>query len=104
MHYTLHYTANDTLWQALQPGFHGIPREIAQNATGVAILTVAHGGFIFSASIGTGILMRRKPDGTWSHPSACGLMGAGYGLLAGLSVKHMFCVVDIGWNPAAQQA
>lgn len=88
------HAANDVLWQALQPGFHGIPREIAQNATAVAILTVAHGGFIVSGSIGTGILMRKKEDGTWSHPSACGLLGAGYGLLAGISVKQMIVFVQ----------
>ena len=51
-------------------------------------------GFMLTGSVGTGILMRKKPDGTWSHPSARGLMGCGYGLLAGASYKHMIVFVQ----------
>ena len=86
--------ANEVLWEALKPGFHGIPREMAQNAAAVALLSVAQVGFLITGSIGTGILMCKKADGTWSHPSACGLVGCGYGLLAGASVKHMIVFIQ----------
>lgn len=85
--------ANDVLWEALKPGFHGIPREVAQSATAVALLSVVQAGFLVAGSAGTGILLRKKTDGTWSHPSACGLVGCGYGLLVGASVKHVLVFI-----------
>ena len=37
----------------------------------------------------------RKPDGTWSPPSALGLGGIGCGLMAGAEVKDIIvCVLD----------
>lgn len=89
-----HMPANEVLWEALKPGFHGIPKHLAQNATAVVLLSVFQVGFLVTGSVGTGILLRKKSDGTWSHPSACGLVGCGYGLLAGASVKHMIVFIQ----------
>lgn len=61
----------------------------------MVLLTVAQVGFLVTGSVGTGILLRKKPaDGIWSHPSACGLVGCGYGLLAGASYKHMIVFIE----------
>lgn len=85
------------LWEALKPGFHGIPKEWAQEATAVVLLTVAQVGFLLTGSVGTGIILRKKAymdGGTgWSHPSACGLCGCGYGLLAGASLKNLIVFI-----------
>ena len=43
-----------------------IPPEILANAKGLAILTVFKAGFLGSARGGSGIVIARLPDGTWS--------------------------------------
>lgn len=87
------HVANEVLWEALKPGFHGIPQHWAQNATAVIIMTVAQVGFLVTGNLGTGIILRKKPNGNWSHPSACGLCGCGYGLLGGASVKNLIVFI-----------
>jgi lipid-binding SYLF domain-containing protein len=56
---------------------------------------VAEAGFIFSGTVGTGVIIAHKEDGTWSPPSALGLGGIGWGLMAGAEVKDLvICVMD----------
>ena len=89
------FVANDILKQALTPGLRGIPFGLAENAVAVVIITVAQAGLVFSGSLGTGILMRKKKDGlTWSKPSACGLTGFGWGPQAGVSVKDLIVFIN----------
>ncbi|KAI8979954.1 hypothetical protein BDB01DRAFT_725627 [Pilobolus umbonatus] len=56
-----------------------IPSTILENAQGLAIFTVLKAGFLFSGRAGSGIVVARLPDGSWSAPSAImtGGMGAG---------------------------
>ncbi|KAJ1947943.1 hypothetical protein GGF37_000090 [Kickxella alabastrina] len=65
------------------PGGEGtdkfIPPDILANAKGIAFLTVLKAGFIWSGRIGTGLVVARLPDGTWSAPSAINTAGAGVG-------------------------
>lgn len=42
---------------------------------GIILMSVVEAGFIFSGNLGTGILMAKKEDGSWSAPSAIGLTG-----------------------------
>ena len=88
--------ANEILKQALKPGVRGIPFGLAEHAVAVVIITVAQAGFCLTGSIGTGILMRKnKEDGlTWSHPSACGLTGLGWGPQFGASLKHLIVFIN----------
>ena len=44
---------------------------------GLAFMTIIEAGFVFSGNIGTGIVLARKPDGSWSPPSAVGISGLG---------------------------
>lgn len=53
------------------------------------MISIIEAGFIFSGNVGTGIIVNRKPDGSWSPPCAVGLTGMGFGLLAGASVKDV---------------
>ncbi|KAK2765984.1 hypothetical protein FQN54_007499 [Arachnomyces sp. PD_36] len=46
---------------------------------GLAILTVSKAGFMGAARIGSGIVVARLDDGTWSAPSALMLTGASFG-------------------------
>ena len=56
---------------------------------GIAIMSVVDAGFVFSGSVGTGILMARHTDGSWSAPVACGLTGVGFGILLGIAAKEL---------------
>lgn len=56
-----------------------IPDSILEKAQGLAIFTVLKAGFLFSGRAGSGLVVARLPDNTWSAPSAIvtGGMGAG---------------------------
>ncbi|KAF1797437.1 hypothetical protein V8B55DRAFT_1386776 [Mucor lusitanicus] len=56
-----------------------IPTSILEKAQGLAIFTVLKAGFLFSGRAGSGLVVARLPDGSWSAPSAIvtGGMGAG---------------------------
>ncbi|KAI8088710.1 uncharacterized protein BX664DRAFT_331189 [Halteromyces radiatus] len=56
-----------------------IPSGILRNAKGLAILTVLKGGFLFSGRAGSGLVIARLADGSWSAPSAIGTLGMGFG-------------------------
>jgi lipid-binding SYLF domain-containing protein len=73
----------------LRPGITGLPKQLFDEALGIVMISIVEAGFIFSGSVGTGIILHRKPDGSWSPPCACGLTGMGFGLLAGASVKDV---------------
>lgn len=62
----------------------GIPAMMLKNAKGLAILTVLKAGFTpVCSKLGTGLVIRRMKDGTWSAPSAISMIGAGCGLEIG---------------------
>lgn len=71
----------------------GIPREVLENARGIAVLSVIKGGFIFSGRIGSGLVVAKTSDG-WSAPSAIGLGGAGWGLQIGGNVTDFVFVLN----------
>ena len=56
-----------------------IPTEILQNCLGVAFLSVIKAGFIWSGKVGTGLVLTRLEDGSWSAPSGIGTAGIGFG-------------------------
>ncbi|WOK99312.1 hypothetical protein Cni_G08024 [Canna indica] len=60
-----------------------IPVAILQNAKGLAILTVAKVGLITTYHVGTGLVVARREDGSWSPPSAVSTFGAGWGAQVG---------------------
>lgn len=71
-----------------------IPPRIIQNAVGLAVFTSMRSGLWSSAgSGGSGILIARKSDGTWSPPSGLILQTATLGFLLGVDVYD--CVVVI---------
>lgn len=56
-----------------------IPEAILQNARGLAILTVVKVGVMVTYNIGTGLVIARREDGSWSPPSAISSFGVGWG-------------------------
>ncbi|KLO19971.1 DUF500-domain-containing protein [Schizopora paradoxa] len=71
-----------------------IPRHVLENAKGFAIFTVIKAGFLFSARAGSGIVIAKLPDGTWSCPSAIGTGGLGVGGQAGAEMTDFLIVLN----------
>ncbi|KAJ6913801.1 hypothetical protein NC651_016139 [Populus alba x Populus x berolinensis] len=81
------YKASNTLrsyWQVsrLNPE-KSIPLAILKGAKGLAILTVAKAGAIVAYKLGTGLVIARRSDGSWSAPSAICSAGLGWGAQIG---------------------
>ena len=71
-----------------------IPSKVLHNAVGLAIFTTARIGFQFSAATGSGILIARLPNGSWSPPSAIQVHTLGAGFMAGVDIYDCVCVIN----------
>jgi len=60
-----------------------IPDSILREAKGLAIITEVKVGMMLTYKIGTGLVVARRADGSWSPPSAISTCGLGYGIQAG---------------------
>ncbi|KAL1612610.1 hypothetical protein SLS60_000839 [Paraconiothyrium brasiliense] len=72
--------------------------KVIKNAKALAIFTTMRTGLWFSGAGGSGILIGRTEDGTWSPPSGIMLHTAGLGFLAGIDIYD--CVVVINTQQA----
>lgn len=70
-----------------------IPQKVIENAVGLAIFTTMRTGLWISGAGGSGVLIARKADGTWSPPSGILLHTAGLGFPIGVDIYD--CVVVI---------
>ncbi|EME82990.1 uncharacterized protein MYCFIDRAFT_153688 [Pseudocercospora fijiensis CIRAD86] len=77
-----------------------IPEKVIRNAKGVAIFTTMRTGLWISGAGGSGVLIAKKPDGTWSPPSGIMLHTAGLGFLVGVDIYD--CVVVINTEKALE--
>ncbi|KAK0648644.1 hypothetical protein B0T16DRAFT_324785 [Cercophora newfieldiana] len=77
-----------------------IPSKVIARAQGLAIFTTARAGFQVSGATGSGILIARKPDGTWSPPSGIQVHSVGAGFVFGLDIYD--CVVVINTREALE--
>lgn len=71
-----------------------IPRSVLSQAKGFAIFTIVKAGFIFSARAGSGVVIAKLSDGSWSAPSAIGTAGVGAGMQAGAEVTDFLVVLN----------
>ncbi|KAI5124477.1 hypothetical protein M0805_008359 [Coniferiporia weirii] len=71
-----------------------IPRQVLENAKGFAIFTIIKAGFLFSARAGSGVVIAKLDDGTWSAPSAIGTAGLGVGGQAGAEMTDFLVVLN----------
>lgn len=71
-----------------------IPPYVLQNARGLAIITVVKAGFLFSGRAGSGVIVARLPDGSWSAPSAIAMGGAGAGGLIGFELTDFVFILN----------
>ncbi|KAL2534427.1 RING/FYVE/PHD-type zinc finger family protein [Abeliophyllum distichum] len=70
-----------------------IPAAVLKGARGLAILTVAKAGTILSYKLGTGLVIARRSDGSWSAPSAILSVGLGWGAQIGGELMDFIIVL-----------
>ncbi|KAL2886766.1 SH3 domain-containing protein [Ceratocystis lukuohia] len=71
-----------------------IPASILARAQGLAILTVIKAGFLGSARFGSGLVVARLPNGSWSAPSAIATAGAGFGGQVGFEITDFVFILN----------
>ncbi|CAA6658705.1 unnamed protein product [Spirodela intermedia] len=67
-----------------------IPAAVLRGAKGLAILTVAKFGAVLTYKVGTGLVVARRSNGSWSAPSAILSVGLGWGPQRGIYQPHAF--------------
>ncbi|KAF9243748.1 hypothetical protein BU15DRAFT_42571 [Melanogaster broomeanus] len=71
-----------------------IPRSVLENAKGFAIFTIIKAGFVLSARAGSGLVIAKLADGSWSAPSAIGSAGLGGGVQLGAEMTDFLVVLN----------
>lgn len=70
-----------------------VPADIIASCAGIAFLTVVKAGFIWTGKIGTGVVLARLADGSWSAPSGLGTGGVGFGFEVGAEVVDFMIIL-----------
>lgn len=70
-----------------------IPVAFLQKAHGLAVMTVLKAGFLVSGKIGTGLVVAKLPDGSWSAPSAIGTFGLSGGFELGGELVEVMIIL-----------
>ncbi|CAG7557834.1 unnamed protein product [Fusarium equiseti] len=71
-----------------------IPSNVIANAKGLAIFTGFRAGMYFAGAGGSGVVIARLPNGTWSSPSAFSVRSSSVGLVYGIDVYDCICVLN----------
>ncbi|KAF2420979.1 hypothetical protein EJ08DRAFT_598003 [Tothia fuscella] len=71
-----------------------IPHEAIVNAQGLAIFTGFRAGMYLAGAGGSGVVVARLPNGTWSPPSAFSVRSGSFGLVYGVDVYDCVCVLN----------
>ncbi|KJK74946.1 hypothetical protein H634G_09780 [Metarhizium anisopliae BRIP 53293] len=71
-----------------------IPPKVISKAVGLAIFTTLRAGFQVSGATGSGVLIARLPDGSWSPPSGIQVHSVGGGFQIGLDIYDCVCVIN----------
>lgn len=71
-----------------------IPRKIIKRCKGVAIFRVVKAGFVWSGRAGSGVVIARLADGSWSAPSAIATGGVGFGGQIGAEITDFVVILN----------
>ncbi|KAH8888159.1 hypothetical protein GQ53DRAFT_614227, partial [Thozetella sp. PMI_491] len=77
-----------------------IPSKVISRAQGLAIFTTVRAGFHVTGASGSGVLIARMPDGSWSPPSGIQVHSVGAGFVVGLDIYD--CVIVINTKEALE--
>ncbi|KAG9240387.1 hypothetical protein BJ878DRAFT_526406 [Calycina marina] len=71
-----------------------IPQKVIQNCVGLAIFSVMRTGLWVSGAGGSGVLIAKKPDGSWSPPTGILIHTLGVGFMAGIDIYDCVLVIN----------
>jgi len=71
-----------------------IPKEVFANSKGVVIFTAVKAGFFWSGRVGSGLVVSKLPDGSWSSPSLISIGGVGFGAQLGADVTDFVIILN----------
>jgi lipid-binding SYLF domain-containing protein len=71
-----------------------IPQTVIQNCIGLAIFSTVRAGYFVSGAGGSGVLIARLPDGSWSPPSGILVHTLGVGFNAGIDIYDCVIVIN----------
>lgn len=71
-----------------------IPKRVLVRAKGLAVFTVVKAGLGWSGKAGSGVVIARLPDGSWSAPSCIATGGVGIGWQIGADVSEFVIVMN----------
>ncbi|KDQ62543.1 hypothetical protein JAAARDRAFT_30447 [Jaapia argillacea MUCL 33604] len=77
-----------------ESALNAIPKAVLQRARGLAVFQVLKAGFVFSGKAGSGLVIARLPDGSWSAPSCIATGGVGWGLQIGADITDFVIVLN----------
>lgn len=77
-----------------ESALNSIPKVVLQRARGLAVFSVIKAGFVFSGKAGSGLVIARLPDGSWSAPSCIATGGVGWGLQIGADLTEFVVVLN----------
>ncbi|RLN64497.1 hypothetical protein BBJ29_001081 [Phytophthora kernoviae] len=83
----------DSCFRSTVDADSAIPAEMIRNAAGLAFLTVVKAGMIWTGKLGTGVVIARLEDGSWSPPSGIGTAGMGFGAEIGGEIIDFLIVL-----------
>ncbi|KAF5647948.1 YSC84-like protein [Fusarium sp. NRRL 52700] len=70
-----------------------IPRQVLQSAAGLAIFTAFRSGAQFTWGSGSGVVVARRPDGSWSPPSSFAVNTLSVGFMVAMDIFDCVCVL-----------
>ncbi|KAI1852832.1 hypothetical protein JX266_002373 [Neoarthrinium moseri] len=71
-----------------------VPAAALKQARGLAVFTVFRTGLHISGASGSGVVVARLPDGSWSPPSGFLVHTLGAGFMVGLDIYDCVCVLN----------
>ncbi|EXJ72407.1 uncharacterized protein A1O5_04911 [Cladophialophora psammophila CBS 110553] len=71
-----------------------IPVEVIANAKGLAIFSGFRAAMYLAGAGGSGVVVARLPDGSWSPPSAFSVRSGGFGVVYGVDMYDCVCVLN----------
>ncbi|WFD22580.1 hypothetical protein MEQU1_001252 [Malassezia equina] len=77
-----------------ESALNSIPKSVLMQAKGLAVFTVVKAGFVWSGKAGSGVVMSRLPDGSWSAPSCIFTAGVGFGFQIGADLTEFVIVMN----------
>ncbi|TXT08833.1 hypothetical protein VHUM_02961 [Vanrija humicola] len=77
-----------------ESALNSIPKQVLLGCKGLAVFTILKAGFVFSGKAGSGLVVARLPDGSWSAPSCIATAGLGWGLQIGADLTEVVMVLN----------